>query len=241
MSLQWTIVACFLYTEIAVVILLLLPIISISRWNKLFKSKFMISLNRQAHLYFYGFLIILILLFIDSIREMRRYSIGKEADSEHGHLDAELQHSMKLFRAQRNFYVAGFALFLYLVIRRLIQLINDYARVIADQKASLSQAQSATQALNSYLHSDGKKSDDKNDGDKLKKDEDSRNEGELNKLKKELKTSKEEAKKKESEFYAMKSQCDNLTKEYDRLSAENAKLQKKYDQLVNSSGAKKSD
>lgn len=52
----------------------------------------------------------------DSIREMKRYSIGKEADSEHGHLDAELQHSMKLFRAQRNFYVAGFALFLYLYV-----------------------------------------------------------------------------------------------------------------------------
>ena len=110
----------------------------------MFKSKFVVSINQQAHLYFYGFLIILVLLFVgeyrqydvntssnsslsatvndlflsatDSIREMRRYSIGKEADSEHGHLDAELQHSMKLFRAQRNFYVAGFALFLYLYV-----------------------------------------------------------------------------------------------------------------------------
>lgn len=53
---------------------------------------------------------------LDSIREMNRYSIGKVQDSEHGHLDAELQHSMKLFRAQRNFYVAGFALFLYLYV-----------------------------------------------------------------------------------------------------------------------------
>jgi len=77
---------------------------------------------------------------------------------------------MKLFRAQRNFYVAGFALFLYLVIRRLVQLINDYARVIADQKASLSQAQSATQALNSYL-ADGDKKESENDDElsKLKK------------------------------------------------------------------------
>jgi len=187
----------------------------------------MISMNQQAHLYFYGFLIILILLFIDSIREMNRYSIGKVQDSEHGHLDAELQHSMKLFRAQRNFYVAGFALFLYLVIRRLVQLINDYARVIADQKASLSQAQSATQALNSYLA----------DGDK----KESENDDELSKLKKELQTTKEEAKKKESQLYAIRSQCDNLTKEYDRLSEENAKLQKKHDSLVASSGTKKSD
>lgn len=236
MSLQWAIVACFLYLELAFVILLLLPIISVERWNKMFKSKFLISINQQAHLYFYGFLIILILLFVDSIREMRRYSHGKEQDNEHGHLDAELQHSMKLFRAQRNFYIAGFALFLYLVIRRLVLLINAYARVIADQKASLSQAQSATQALKNYLNDDSgsasKDGNKKGTGDKVDS---------LDKLKGELKTAKEESKKKESEFYAMKSQCDNLTKEYDRLSEENAKLQKKYDQLVSSSGAKKSD
>jgi len=233
MSLQWTIVACFLYTEIAVVILLLLPIISISRWNKLFKSKFFISINNQAHIYFYGFLIILVLLFVDSIREMRRYSVGKEQDSEHGHLDAELQHSMKLFRSQRNFYVAGFALFLYLVIRRLIQLINDYAKVIADQKASLSQAQSATKALNDYLDSSSGKLD--KDGDK----KESGNESE--KLRSELKTANEEIKKKDSIIYALKSQSDNLTKEYDRLSEEAAKLRKKCDNLVSSSGNKKGD
>lgn len=123
------------------------------------------------------------------------------------------------------------------VIRRLVQLINDYARVIADQKASLSQAQSATQALNSYLDSDGKKSgksDDKTGGDKSDAVQD-----ELAKLRKELKTSKEEAKKQENQYFAMKRQSDSLTKEYDRLSEENATLQKKYDQLVSASGSSK--
>ena len=58
---------------------------------------------------------ILVLLFVDSIREMRKYSVGREEHGvDHGHLDAELQYSMKLFRAQRNFYIAGFALFLCL-------------------------------------------------------------------------------------------------------------------------------
>ena len=47
---------------------------------------------------------------------MTKYHEGKLADSEHGHLDAELQHSMKLFRAQRNYYIAGFALFLCLYV-----------------------------------------------------------------------------------------------------------------------------
>ena len=119
-----------------------------------------------------------------------------------------------------------------------MQLINDYARVIADQKASLSQAQSATQALNSYLDSDGKKSG-KSDGDKIGKEDSEDAQDELTKLRKELKTSKEEAKRQESVIVAIKRQSDNLTKEYDRLSEENAKLQKKYDQLVSASGSSK--
>ena len=44
---------------------------------------------------------------------MNQYSIGKVLDIEHGHLD-EMQHSMKVFRDQHSFYVAAFALFLYL-------------------------------------------------------------------------------------------------------------------------------
>ena len=34
---------------------------------------------------------------------------------------------MRLFRAQRNFYIAGFALFLCLVIKRLVSLISANA------------------------------------------------------------------------------------------------------------------
>lgn len=37
------------------------------------------------------------------------------AEHQHQHLDAEMQGSMRLFRAQRNFYISGFALFLSLV------------------------------------------------------------------------------------------------------------------------------
>lgn len=120
-------------------------------------------------------------------------------------------------------------MFFLSVIRRLVQLINGYAQVIADQKASLSQAQSATKALKNYMESSGDKVASK-DGDKSD-----------DQIRKELKTAKDETKKKENELYAMKSQCDNLTKEYDRLSEENAKLQKKYDQLVSSTGTKKKD
>ena len=78
------------------------------RWQKFLKSRFLASMGRQANLYFTGFLLVLIMLWVDSIREMRKYSVGREDhEIEHGHLDAELQ-------AQRNFYIAGFALFLCL-------------------------------------------------------------------------------------------------------------------------------
>lgn len=51
----------------------------------------------------------------DAIREMSKYS-STDSDSVagHEHLDAELQKHMKLFRAQRNFFISGFALYLFL-------------------------------------------------------------------------------------------------------------------------------
>ena len=53
--------------------------------------------------------------FADAIREMKKYSgDAKTDDTAHGHLDVEIQHHMRLFRAQRNFYISGFALFLFL-------------------------------------------------------------------------------------------------------------------------------
>ena len=43
-------------------------------------------------------------------------------------LDVQMQHQMRLFRAQRNFYIVGFTLFLCLVIRRLLGLILSNAQ-----------------------------------------------------------------------------------------------------------------
>jgi B-cell receptor-associated protein 31 len=55
-------------------------------------------------------------LFTDAIREMRKYSDEQETgEHSHGaHLDTQIQMHMRLFRAQRNFYISGFALFLCL-------------------------------------------------------------------------------------------------------------------------------
>lgn len=74
MSLQWTLIAGFLYFEIAVVLLLVLPVASPRKWNAFFKSKFLQGLQRQASVYFFIVLAILFLFLLDAIREIRKYS-----------------------------------------------------------------------------------------------------------------------------------------------------------------------
>nr|CAH7714679.1 unnamed protein product [Callosobruchus chinensis]CAH7766378.1 unnamed protein product [Callosobruchus chinensis] len=151
MSLQWTLIAGFLYVEIVIVFLLVVPIASPRRWNALFKSRFLQVIQRQAQFYFLILLVILVLFLLDAIREMRKYSHTEADEQGHAHLDREMQGSMRLFRAQRNFYISGFSLFLSLVIRRLVILISQQATLEAQSEASMRQAQSATTAAKSLL------------------------------------------------------------------------------------------
>ena len=64
MSLHWTLIAGFLYTEIGVVLLLLIPLVSPRAWNKLFKSRFLKGLENQLIYYFYVLVAILVLFFL---------------------------------------------------------------------------------------------------------------------------------------------------------------------------------
>merc|ERR1712187_842036 len=71
------------------------------------------------------------------------------------HLDTQMQMHMRLFRAQRNFYIAGFALFLCLVIKRLVGLISAYAGLQAEKEAAMKQAESASRAAETLMASGG--------------------------------------------------------------------------------------
>ena len=64
MSLHWTIIAGFLYAEIAAILLLLLPFFSNKTWNKLFRSRFLQGLQGQVIYYFYVLVAILVLFFL---------------------------------------------------------------------------------------------------------------------------------------------------------------------------------
>lgn len=219
MSIQWTLVAGFLYIEIAVVVLLLLPFLRPRTWQKFFKSRFLRSIENQANLYFMVFIVILVLLFLDSMREMTKYSGTANPDYPAArHVDAELQHSMKLFRAQRNFYIAGFALFLFLVIRRLVTLITALAQLDIQCEVTMKQAKSASDAAQSMMK--GEKSS--GGGDKS-----SEVNKEVEKLKDILKEKEKELSKAKSNEEALKKQAQSLTDEYDRLTAEHQQVLKK--------------
>ena len=53
-------------------------------------------------------------MFTESCREVSKYSEPLDTEELRRYPEAEVAMHMKLFRAQRNMYIAGFALFLWL-------------------------------------------------------------------------------------------------------------------------------
>jgi len=142
--------------------------------------------------------------------------------------------NMRLFRAQRNFYISGFALFLSLVIRRLVILISTQASLLAQNEAAMRQAQSATTTARSLLSQ-------RTIGESAQNDSNEAHDKAVSELKtqiKELQAKNQELEsnltKERKDKEAIKSQAESLTKEYDRLT-------KEYTKLTQSSGDKKTD
>jgi len=231
MSLQWGIVAGFLYFEIVVLLTLLLPWISPQRWLKIFRSRILHSLGTQTQLYFYGLFGLLCLLFLDAVREMRKYS-NEEYDLT-VNPKAEMQAHMKLFRAQRNFYISGFALLFSLIIRRIVNLISIQATLLAQNEAALKQASSASDAARRLMNEQGEKkgANEKNDKESSAK---------VARLETEINTLKEDIERLTRDRNAIKSQAESVSKEYDRLVEEHSKLEKKL-KISGGSGDKKDD
>jgi len=205
MSLHWSLIAGFLYLEIAVMFLFLIPFISNKRWSQLFKSRFLKAVENQLVYYFYIVVAILVLFFLDAIREMNKYSESQlQTEASHGtHLDTQMQTHMRLFRSQRNFYISGFALFLCLVIKRLVSLITSSAIIEVEREAAMKQAVSASRAAESLMQEDKGTSD----------------------LEKKLEDKEAELQTALADVTSMKAQSLSLTKEYDRLMEEKDKVE----------------
>jgi len=226
MSIHWTLIAGFLYAEIGVILLLLVPFISTSTWNKVFKSRFLKGLESQLIYYFYVLVAILILFFLDAIREMQKYnSEEQQFQNSRGasHLDIQMQTDMRRFRAQRNFYIAGFALFLCLVIKRLVGLISANAGLQAEKDAAMKQAESASRAAETFMKAGDAGADP----------------ADLKELKEALAKAEKEAAAAKKDRDSMKAQSESLAKEYDRLLEEKDKMERKVN--IMGAGDKKDD
>lgn len=125
MSFVWTTITYFLYIEIIFVAILVLPVglVPIS-WVNFIKSS-SLAMSHQTKTYIQLILGVLCLFLLEAIGQMIKYS---EIDTNAGqNLYVEIQDNMRLFRAERNFYISGLALFLTYVIRRLVAMISSQA------------------------------------------------------------------------------------------------------------------
>uniref|UniRef100_A0A8C3GGC2 Endoplasmic reticulum transmembrane protein n=1 Tax=Cairina moschata TaxID=8855 RepID=A0A8C3GGC2_CAIMO len=232
MSLQWTVVATFLYAEVFLVLLLCVPFVSAARWQKIFKSRLVGLAVAYGNTAFVVLIVILVLLLLDAYRETRKYDSSERAalPSSPGALE---HFHMRLFRAQRNLYLAGFALLLSFLLRRLVTLISQQALLGASSQAFRKQAEGASQAARRYME----------DNEALRKvggalfgvggglqgDENESLKAKVEKLKEELAASKRTLEKAENEVQAMRRQAEGLTREYDRLLDQHARLQAAHD------------
>jgi len=220
MSFQWTFLATFLYCELVVVFILLLPFISPVIWQKFFKSRLAKAFTAGAKYYFNFIICIFALLFLDSIRELRKFAAIDEKDLRTPHGEANAH--MKQFRSQRNFYIAGFALFLWFVIKRLISLLSDCARQMVDSSAARKQAEGASRHLQGLMSNDPEKFDPRESvatpGSSSRFIDPKEHDAAVEKYKK-------EAIKALEDMDTLREQYDNSVQEYDKLNEEHRKLQ----------------
>ncbi|KAM9317932.1 B-cell receptor-associated protein 29 [Pholidichthys leucotaenia] len=238
MALQWTAVALFLYLEIGVLFILCIPFISARRWQRIFHLRIWNWMSRFWNKVFLTMIIILIVLFLDTVREVRKYSnkdVGRDAKLQPNMYD---HLHMKLFRAQRNLYISGFAVFLWLVMKRVITLINQLAPASGTTAALQMQVDNANKTAEKYMQDKEllKQSLMEGKGDKAMAEGMALVKKEVERLKDELKNSGEALTKSQSETNAMKMQMDDLTRKYDRLLKEHQELQNLQDR-----GDKKED
>lgn len=230
MTLQWTVVASFLYAEIGLILLLCLPFISPRRWLKVFTFRLWEKIASFWNRAFLTIIVVLVILFFDAIREVRKYSASHGIGKDEKLLPNMYDHfNMKLFRAQRNLYISGFSLFLWLVLRRMITLVSELAIAMGENQALKVQTENANEAAKRYLEENEglRKASNRHKDDGNKKLEEEREQmiKEVAQLKTELKKTTEALEKSQIEMVTTRKQYDGLTREYDRLLKEHDGLQ----------------
>ncbi|XP_071442605.1 B-cell receptor-associated protein 31 [Hetaerina americana] len=222
MSIQWTIACGILFVEVGIVSALLCPLIQPSRWQTFLRSRFVASLKNKAYVFFGVMFITLLIFFCDSIREIRKYSGKISGEGEHLHVADETHASLRLFRAQRNFYISGFALFFMWVIKRLLHVIAAQATVMAESVAILRQAESASSHARTLLNLQSGSSPS---GEAHQNVTNEAHDMELKEFKKKVDSLEHDLMQEKKEKTLLRSQVESVNSEYDKLIKEHAKLQ----------------
>ncbi|KAL3308188.1 B-cell receptor-associated protein 29 [Cichlidogyrus casuarinus] len=228
MSFHWTLTAAFLYALMGIIGVIMLPIVPPSLWNKLFKSNLIRSFTVHSYFLFNMFMGLLVVVFLDSIRDTYNRSEAYKTLKDHPdnlRPETEALLQMRMFRAQRNFHISGFALFSWFVFKMLLNLISQNAQLKASQEASLKQAKSATEVAQKLL----------------KGDDDSSSKKEIDTLEKKLQSTQQELDRAKKDVETMKKQSEQLTKEYKRLVDDNEQLEEKLRVSVGNDPANKKD
>ncbi|XP_040268834.1 B-cell receptor-associated protein 29 [Bufo bufo] len=231
MTFQWTAVASFLYGEIGVILILCIPFISPLSWKKIFRFQLWSKISPYWNKAFLSIIVILIILFLDAVREVRKYSVNASTDKAAKFIpNAYDTLHMKLFRGQRNLYISGFSLFLWLVLRRVSNLIVQLASEMESCDALKAQVEKNNEAAKKYLEDNEhlKKVLDASkvcDNEPKIKRENEMLKNEIEKGKEEFQRMSEALSKSQAEVLALKKQSEGITREYDRLIREHELLQ----------------
>ncbi|XP_069551240.1 B-cell receptor-associated protein 29-like [Brachyistius frenatus] len=225
MTLQWTAVALFLYAEIAVNIILCIPFLSAQRWHSVFSWRIWSWLSPYWNKCFFTMIMVLIVLFLDAVREVQKYSGPEPMQDAKVNPNVYDHVHMKLFRAQRNLYISGFSLFLWLIMRRIVTLLNQVALTLENSAGLQAQMDSAVKAAKQHQEANLTLKQALLEGEKSMSATKQQQKLEVEKLAGELKATEESVRKSNAEVEAMRRQARGLAQEYDRLLREHHQLQ----------------
>ena len=228
MTLQWAAVATYLYTEIGLILIFCLPFIPPQRWQKIFSFSIWGKIASFWKKAFLTIIILLTVLFLDAVREVRKYSTHTIEKSSANRPAAYEHTQMKLFRSQRNLYISGFSLFFWLVLRHLVTLITQLAKELSNKGVLKHQAKNINQASKKFMEENERlRRLLKNYGkeEHVLEAENKKLEEDKEKLKTELKKASDALSKSQNDVTIMKMQSERLSKEYDRLLKEHSGLQ----------------
>ncbi|XP_004439342.1 PREDICTED: B-cell receptor-associated protein 29 isoform X2 [Ceratotherium simum simum] len=230
MTFQWVAVATFLYAEVGLILIFCLPFIPPQRWQKIFSFNVWGKIATFWNKAFLTIIVLLIVLFLDAVREVRKYSSTPAIERSSTNRPSVYEHTqMKLFRSQRNLYISGFSLFFWLVLRRLVTLITQLAKELSNKGVLKTQAENTNEAARKFMAENEKlkrllKSYGKEE-EHILEAENKKLVEEQEKLKTELKKTSDALSKAQNDVMTLKMQSERLSKEYDRLLKEHSKLQ----------------